>query len=210
MKIYRSADSIVSDDADTEGIYTLEFLNSLQMLGILPHELRLKVVMLLRNLNANSGLCNGTRLIVRQLHENSVRCEIISECCKGNIVLIPRINLSPSDVDFPFIMKRRQFPIIPAFAVTINKSQGQTYERVGIQLNEPVFSQLYVAFSRSRNPRQIKVFVNEGPKQGRLLNNNRYFTQNIVYREVFDEGKWIKCAVIAFFALCIHAKIFSF
>ncbi|KAK1345516.1 hypothetical protein QTO34_007974 [Cnephaeus nilssonii] len=43
-----------------------------------------------------------------------------------------------------------KFPVMPAFGMTINKSQGQTVDRVGIFLPEPVFrhGQLYVAFSR--------------------------------------------------------------
>lgn len=146
------------------------------------------IVMLIRNLNPLRGLCNGTRLIIRNFQENFLTCEILSECCRGNLVFIPRVNLSPSDTDYPFVLKRRQFPIIPAFAITINKSQGQSYHYVGILLNEPVFShgQLYVAFSRSRNPDNIKVYFKEGPRQGRLLLGDQYFTENIVYPEVFD------------------------
>ncbi len=61
------------------------------------------------------------------------------------------MNLSPTDSDLPFTLNRMQFPVLLAFAVTINKSQGQTFDRVGILLEEPVFShgQLYVAFSRA-------------------------------------------------------------
>jgi ATP-dependent DNA helicase PIF1 len=61
------------------------------------------------------------------------------------------MSLSPTDSDLPFTLNRMQFPVLLAFAVTINKSQGQTFDRVGILLEEPVFShgQLYVAFSRA-------------------------------------------------------------
>jgi len=108
--------------------------------------------MLLRNLNPKMGLCNGTRLYVLECHRNMIRAEVLSECNRGDIVTIPRIILNPSDVNLPFTLKRRQFPIIPAFSMTINKSQGQTFEHVGILLTEPVFShgQLYVAMSRLR------------------------------------------------------------
>ncbi len=39
-------------------------------------------------------------------------------------VFIPRIIMSPSGTDWPFVLRRRQFPIRVAFAITINKSQG--------------------------------------------------------------------------------------
>ena len=59
----------------------------------------------------------------------------------------------------PFILRRRQFPIQLAFAMTINKSQGQTFEEVGLFLERDVFShgQLYVALSRVKHPNQLTV-----------------------------------------------------
>jgi len=66
-----------------------------------------------------------------------------------------------ADAGLPFTLRRRQFPVRPAFAMTINKAQGQTMQRVGVLLDEPVFShaQLYVASSRSGDPRDIKFCV---------------------------------------------------
>ncbi|UYV72080.1 hypothetical protein LAZ67_9001761 [Cordylochernes scorpioides] len=42
---------------------------------------------------------------------------------------MPKISLAPSDTNLPFILKRRQFRLRLAFAMTINKAQGQTFAR---------------------------------------------------------------------------------
>ena len=66
---------------------------------------------------------------------------------------MPQIALIPSDTRFPFAFQRKQFPIIPSFAMTINKSQGQSFNFVGVDLEDQVFShgQLYVAVSRCKS-----------------------------------------------------------
>ncbi|XP_021965731.1 ATP-dependent DNA helicase PIF1-like [Folsomia candida] len=189
--IYYSADSIVSEDPSDALNFPVEFLNKQTPSGMAPHALVLKkgvIIMLLRNMNPKKGLCNGTRLIVKDLHRNFIVAEIMSECNKGDTVFIPRIDLAPSDTTLPFILKRRQFPVIPAFAITINKSQGQSYDYVGINLKTPVFShgQLYVALSRSKNPNNIKLFLHKHPQQGNLLLDEVKYTRNIVFKEVFQ------------------------
>lgn len=90
------------------------------------------------------------------------------------------------------MMLRRQFPIVPAFAMTINKSQGQTIERAGIYLSSAVFAhgQLHVALSRYRNRDNIKIYVKPmKEQQGELPYDGRIFTPNVVYREVFRHGE---------------------
>lgn len=102
---------------------------------------------------------------------------------KENRVFIPKLNLEPSDTTLPFKMKRKQFPIILSFAMTINKSQGQSFDHEGIYLREPVFShgQLYVALSRCRNYQNIKVFIEQTSEQGKLTaDENLIFTKNII------------------------------
>lgn len=191
-RVFFSADSIVTEDPSDISNYPPEFLHAETPSGMPPHKLALKIgviVMLLRNLNPKKGLCNGTRLIVKSHHNNFIMAEIVSECNRGETVIIPRIDLAPSDINLPFIIKRRQLPIIPAYAMTINKSQGQTFAYVGINLTDTVFAhgQLYVALSRCKNRENLKVRIVNNDLQGNLLKNNRIFTQNIVYVEVFDE-----------------------
>ena len=52
------------------------------------------------------------------------------------------ITLSPTedDINFSFQLKHRQFSVRLAFSITINKAQGQSVGRVGVDLRVPVFS----------------------------------------------------------------------
>ena len=129
------------------------------------------------NLNPYKGLCNGTRLICKAFHRYMIEAEIATGKRKGDRVFIPRITLIPSDSGLPFDLCRRQFPIRPAFAMTINKSQGQTMTYCGLYIPEPVFShgQLYVALSRVSSIDSIKVFTKTGTN----------ITKNVVFKEIF-------------------------
>ena len=55
--------------------------------------------------------------------------------------------------------------------MTINKSQGQTFDKVGIYLPNCVFShgQLYVAFSRGKQSCDVKIKIDPGPNQRKLV-----------------------------------------
>ncbi|KAI8528138.1 hypothetical protein RHMOL_Rhmol12G0127900 [Rhododendron molle] len=74
-------------------------------------------------------------------------------------------------------MTRRQFPVRLAYAMTINKAQGQSVKFVGVDLRTPVFShgQLYVALSRCKSFDRINVLLPEEAIDS---------TTNIVYPEV--------------------------
>jgi len=195
-RTYLSLDSIVDDSAQElerlTNLYPTEFLNSRNPSGIPLHNFKLKVgaiVMLLRNLNSEKGLCNGTRLCINTLGDHIVTATVLTGKAEGLLVLIPKISLQPSDIDLPFQMERRQFPLALSFAMTINKSQGQSLDKVGIYLPSPVFShgQLYVALSRCRIKENIKVVVEHQEVQGRLLSDaNRLFTTNCVFSEIFS------------------------
>jgi hypothetical protein len=97
------------------------------------------LILLLHNLNQSIGLCNGTRLIVKRLGQCVIEAEIITRNNVGKRVFIPRIIMSPYGTDWPFVLRRRQFPVQVAFAMTINKSQGLTLNNVGVNLPSLVF-----------------------------------------------------------------------
>jgi ATP-dependent DNA helicase PIF1 len=114
-KVYLSYDSTIkqgnSGDA-IEDVHTPEFLNTIVASGLPNHKLRLKVgvpAMLLRNLDQQYGLCNGTRLIITRMGKFVLEGKVISGSNVGDKVFIPRLSISPSDVRIPFKFQRRQF-----------------------------------------------------------------------------------------------------
>ncbi|GFT55797.1 ATP-dependent DNA helicase [Trichonephila clavipes] len=93
---------------------------------------------------------------------NILEATILIGKFQGEVVLLPRIPMIHSDSPTPF--KRLKFPILLAFAMTINKSQGQTMKICGLNLEIPCFShgQLYVACSTVGKPSNLFVYTPQG------------------------------------------------
>jgi len=66
--------------------------------------------------------------------------------------------------------------------MTINKSQGQTLNKVGIYLPRPVFTheQLYVVVSRVKSKKGLKILILDD------IGNTSNSTTNVVSGEIFE------------------------
>ncbi|CAN0837248.1 ATP-dependent DNA helicase PIF1 [Linum grandiflorum] len=188
-KIYLSSDSLTTPGPNQFQLdmqYPTEFLNGLSFKGMPEHQLKFKpycIVMLMRNLNPSAGLCNGTRILLTHLASHVVRGLIVGGSFDGTVAVIPRIILDKTDANWPFTLLRRQFPLKICYAMTINKSQGQTLDQVGLYLPSPVFShgQLYVAISRVRSANGIHIVIEND------ATTDPNITRNIVYDEIYTD-----------------------
>ena len=141
-----------------------EVLNTFDGTGLSPHVLHLKEkmpVMLMRNMDSKRKLCNGTIFIIKRVSGSLL---YTLNPATNEEVILPRFNLESDVRKIGFIFRRRQFPVIPAFAFTVNKSQGQTIPgNVAIKLWDGCFShgQLYVGTSRATHTSHLKYFIKD-------------------------------------------------
>lgn len=181
MHEFMSMNSVdINDQAIEAEPLPAEYLQSINLPSLPPAVLQLKVgapAILLRNISPKEGMCNGTRLRIIGLGRNCIKVTILGGEWDGQVRLLPRIKLTSSEEDLPFILTRKQFPIRLCFAMTVNKAQGQSLQHVGVDLRTGAFThgQLYVALSRVTSVDGITI----------LLSDNSFNkTTNIVYPEV--------------------------
>ena len=178
---YKSIDT--TDDNSTE--YTPEFLNTCNLPGMAPHLLSLKLgapVVLLRNMDAKNGHCNGIKYVVRNIRPHVVELMAISGSKAGSTLFLPRIIMMSESAMLPFTIRRRQFPIRLCFGMTANRAQGQTLATVGVYMTADFFThgQVYVALSRCGDRREINVLKRmERGAKGRPTK-----IKNVVYKSV--------------------------
>jgi hypothetical protein len=100
----------------------------------------------------------------------------------GTVVGIPRISLlHKPDWTSLVTLSRHQFPVAPAFSLTINKAQGQSLAIVAVFLPQPLFghSQLYIALSCITNLKGFSICMVQESQ-----NPNK--TSNVVNLEVIQ------------------------
>ena len=159
----------------------VEYLHSLSLSGLPPAQLQLKLgapVILLRNLDPKQGLYNDTRLTLTRLGQRCLKGQILTRSFAAQRKLLPRIKLTTTEGEYPFVLSRKQFPIRLCFAMTVNKAQEQSLSTVGVDLQTSAFThgQLYVALSRVTDVTRLSVFFHPDYVQ--------QTTANVVYPEV--------------------------
>ncbi len=180
-----STDFCVLDDKNTdEKFVPTDILHKISEPGVPDHCIKVKkgaVCIITRNLSFDDGLVNGSKVIIRNATNRIVQADLLRDGFPTTRVSIPRINFSFRPRNSAATICRRQFPLRVAYCMTFNKSQGQTLNKVGLDLRSDVFAHgmLYVALGRVRNRESIRVLVPEN----RVLGNVAH-TSNIVYPEL--------------------------
>ena len=143
-------------------------------------------------------------MVVIKCYKHVLECEIRSGTRIGDRIYLPRLRLEPMQCDaLDATLVRQQFPIKVqnnvmdevlhnsqvCYGMTINRSQSQTMDAVGLLLVRPVFAHghLYTAFSRVGRRDQLKVFVaHDKPAfdNDDLTESEDTYTQNIVYNQI--------------------------
>jgi hypothetical protein len=156
------------DDKDNcnPNVYTSDYISSLKLSGVPPAVLSLKKgarYMVIRNYDVAGGICNGTLCCVTDVHRQLIFVRLLTGTQKGKVVPLPRcsVPVSSDNSGLPFDFVRVQFPLVPAYCVSIHKSQGQTLQKVGLCMEYPVFAhgQLYTALSRTSGWENLFVFA---------------------------------------------------
>lgn len=128
-----------------------KFVSTLDRSCLAPSDLRLKIgaqVMLLKNLDVEGGLVNGSVGIVKSIGESSV-CVDFGD---AGTCEVQGARWSLCDGDGNVLATRDQVPLRLAYAITIHKSQGCTLTKAKVNLRSAfAYGQAYVALSRVRD-----------------------------------------------------------
>jgi hypothetical protein len=144
-------------------MYPPEIVAAMRIPGVPPGCLKLKLgarYMIIKNMMKT--VFNGVRCqLVAFAGNKCAFVKLISGPGSGSTILLPAcvFSISSEQSGLPFVIRRRQLPMIIAFALTIHKAQGQTLSKVGMYITSDFFThgQLYVALSRTRGWRNIVV-----------------------------------------------------
>eukprot|EP00808_Paulinella_micropora_P021919 g85.t1 len=137
------------------------YLNMLQRSCPAPATLTLKPgaqVMLVKNLNLNEGLCNGSRgVVVKFDTAQETGAYPVVRFANGKTTTLHREKWEVV-VGSQVVASRNQVPLILAWSLTIHKCQGMTIDRAVLSLGSVFeYGQAYVALSRVRDLSGLKL-----------------------------------------------------
>jgi hypothetical protein len=152
-----------------------------------PHTLHLKfgdICILLRHVDIGQGFCNNSRVKIIAISRYRISIQTLRP--PYSVAMLPRFRFT---VHLPFgkgyKLTRTQFPLRLAYALTANRSQGQEFNRVLVDVSSQFFShgQLYVAMSRVHDANDLAFFTstanNTNDESTKCI-----CTTNVVYDEL--------------------------
>ena len=168
---------------------TTDVLNRFSDAQAPGHDLALKVddICILMRKVEKSRLANNTRCQILHISPHLIRIKSLDN---DNPIYanIPRFRFK---VKLPYgksySMMRTQFPLRLAYAMTMNRSQGQEFKKVLVDLSVHAFSHghLYVAISRIRNASDIAIYTSD-ERSSAYADQGVLFTTNVVYEEILE------------------------
>ena len=133
-------------------------------------------IMFVRNDSSNGFYYNGTLGVVNELHHDLVKVKLIEN---QKIIEVSRavwenkrykVNKNSRELDEEVMGTFSQFPIKLAWAVTVHKSQGLTFDRAIIDVGKAFApGQVYVALSRLRS---LDGLILKTPIDPNVINND--------------------------------------
>ena len=164
----------------------------MEVSGLPPHRLLLKknvCVILLRSIHPTKGFCNGRRCLLVDIRNNILVLRPLESENDDRHIFVPRIPMecTQSRLGVPFM--RRQYPILLAYYLTINRSQGQTLDVVGLELPTSVFmhGHTYVGCGRTGDPYGLHIYSNQEEFQdirAQYLQDGVTYIKNEVWPEL--------------------------
>ena len=146
------------------------------------------VMLLLKTLDKVAGLVKNARVKVISVRWNAVEVALPRASGVETIHTIGRayfkMAIKPGS---PIVIVRKQIPLKHAYAISVNKSQGQTLERVLFDARQLAFSggQQYVVCSRVRKRGDFAAVVGDA-NLTRMDDAPTLVVANVVYTELLD------------------------
>ena len=146
-------------------------------------------ILLCNNVLRSQGLVNGSFGTIRGIHSDYLTCEF--DDLPDQQVYVTRHTFQHFTGYMQCVIHLVQFPILPAWALTVHKVQGLTIEAdVAIQVHSSFeYGQVYTAMSRVTHSRQIRIILPPIKGQTKKTDSAIYQTHLSQWIKVFDPAQ---------------------